>query len=346
MVLRSCSNLFSDLFSGKNPFEADKHYDSDDVEEEPDVFKPSRDRRARARGLVRFLGNLFLHNLVREKMLQSILNGLVPPPDMSVDDSPSPVLIECACHLLGTIGEELVTTTTGREILASAIDSLDYWNNFHTFQASGSRNCVAYPSRIQYMMKNTIEVSQRWVAAGLQHPKESVFANFCETHQRSAETARVTLPPMPQTEEEDEEYDDEDEARWSRRVEQFISRYVLTEKAANVLRAAPSHVQQKVLARGEINVYSCNPSLAVLARVCDCGDVEAFITAHDLNDATIRALRTSPKDVQQKVLARGPIGDNVRNPSGCVMARVKEAQQQSVPSIARHRKAATLFGKL
>lgn len=132
-------------------------------------------------------------------------------------------------------------------------------------------------------------------------------------------------------------------------VEEFIMNGItngLDEKAADMLREAPAHVQKIVMDRGDL--ADCrNPSAVVSSRIREAtrgigGDrgitssgrraskdeVDSFIASAEVDDRAVEALKDCTPRVQATVIDRGPLSE-AKNASAVILSRIKQAKQAS-----------------
>merc|ERR1719265_1262192 len=104
---------------------------------------------------------------------------------------------------------------------------------------------------------------------------------------------------------EDERRDENVEAR----LEAFLEKNIVDDRAANSLRECTVEVKRKVLASGDL-VSARNPSSALLARIRDAStpvpgreatpeEVQAFLDENPVDDAAADKLRTAEPWVQR-----------------------------------------------
>eukprot|EP00930_Biecheleria_cincta_P039238 TRINITY_DN26997_c0_g1_i1.p1 TRINITY_DN26997_c0_g1~~TRINITY_DN26997_c0_g1_i1.p1 ORF type:complete len:772 (-),score=139.95 TRINITY_DN26997_c0_g1_i1:156-2471(-) len=138
-------------------------------------------------------------------------------------------------------------------------------------------------------------------------------------------------------------------------LENFIVDCELDERAAEALRTASPHAQRAVMDRGPLT-SARNPSGALMARLRDAqsgkgqqreswqpeyssgyqapaqqdggvdeGELENFLAECNVDERAAEAVRTAEPHVQRAVIDRGPL-TGARNPSGALMARLRDAQ--------------------
>lgn len=123
-------------------------------------------------------------------------------------------------------------------------------------------------------------------------------------------------------------------------VETFIAENDLDEKAMDALRDCAPEVQQTVMARGDLK-DARNPSAALLGRIRDANakggmfggaakphEVEKFILDNGLDERATDSLMSCSPQVQRMVIDRGGLSET-RNPSSCVLGRIKDAKAGS-----------------
>lgn len=133
-------------------------------DEEQNELQTSR-RRARAH--VRFIGHLYGEQVVGGDCLQGCLGRLlVGVRQAGFGDQPWPPVtwLECACDLLQAAGSALFSSPVGRVVLRGALHRLELCQQLPLDHADANDSKkLAYPPRMQYMIKDVIEASQeRW----------------------------------------------------------------------------------------------------------------------------------------------------------------------------------------
>ncbi|RNF07965.1 putative eukaryotic initiation factor 4a [Trypanosoma rangeli] len=146
-LLHRCQVEFQQL-EEQNIERAEKGGEDRDSQGAEEAFKERRDR---ACGIVRFVGELFLRQIVTEKVIESILmtactglygrEGLrVPPPY-----TPTESQMDEAIMLLSIVDTAFFRTTVGAAMLMNTTNVLKYW-------------CIHHPvSRVRFLLMNAIE---------------------------------------------------------------------------------------------------------------------------------------------------------------------------------------------
>lgn len=128
-------------------------------------------------------------------------------------------------------------------------------------------------------------------------------------------------------------------------IEQFIVDNKLDDRAAGALREKKEDIQNYVLSRGSL-LHERNPSVACLLRIKAAqkaqkegggvvlpwnhdgmiDEVQRYIKDNGIDDRAGALLIEKSKEIQQHVMARGPL-EKVSNPSAVCMLRIKDAEK-------------------
>jgi hypothetical protein len=122
-------------------------------------------------------------------------------------------------------------------------------------------------------------------------------------------------------------------------VEQFVTENELDERAIQTLMECSPHVQQVVMARGDLK-DARNPSAALLGRIKEANqgggsrggggfakpaEVNRFILENNLDERAGESLKSESPQVQRAVIERGGLSET-RNPSAVVLGRIRDAK--------------------
>lgn len=112
-------------------------------------------RKARSLATMRFIGHLFLRDLVTAKVLDQILWELVQPrPHGDGDQLPEERMVECACELLTAVGCTLENTPAGRQLLHRTLVRLADLKKPRDNDGSG------FPKRIQFRIDDLLDLQR------------------------------------------------------------------------------------------------------------------------------------------------------------------------------------------
>lgn len=142
------------------------------------------------------------------------------------------------------------------------------------------------------------------------------------------------------TGEDDEEVDatGEEDPEMESRIEEFIQKNNVDDRAAEALRSCSVHLQKQVIETGDLT-RTRNPSSVVLSRIRDAQryggksaagpteeEIEDFLRANDVDEAAEEAFRRCGVQLQRIVIEKGIIS-TARNPSSTLLARIRDARE-------------------
>merc|ERR1719356_620691 len=141
-VIKVCQHEFEELLA------APELSEDEGAKLDPEELEYERqERRKRMRAKMRFIGHLFLRQLLSAKVIGSMLCKLtlVEQPDILPEEH----AIECACELLKAIGSTLESLPAGRAVLAAVCGRMQALRYATT--ESGKQ---AYSKRVQFIMQD------------------------------------------------------------------------------------------------------------------------------------------------------------------------------------------------
>jgi len=145
LVLNICQNEFEDLLASSD---ASKDEKAECQDEELEALR--KNRRERMRANMKFIGHLFLRQLLSAKVIGSIICELVLFEEADV--LPEEHALDCACELLLAIGYTLETMPAGQVALKLACQLLqDLMNR----KLDGGKS--AYSKRMQFLIQDVLE---------------------------------------------------------------------------------------------------------------------------------------------------------------------------------------------
>eukprot|EP00931_Biecheleriopsis_adriatica_P073152 TRINITY_DN47497_c0_g1_i1.p1 TRINITY_DN47497_c0_g1~~TRINITY_DN47497_c0_g1_i1.p1 ORF type:complete len:481 (+),score=146.49 TRINITY_DN47497_c0_g1_i1:54-1496(+) len=145
LVLNICQQEFEELLSCTDLAEAEK---SDCDQEELEFIRKKRKDRMRAN--MKFIGHLFLRQLLSAKVIGTIICELVLCEQR--DMLPEENALECACELLLAIGYTLENMAAGQAALTLACSRLKELKAKQNSDGKG-----AYCKRMQFMMQDVLD---------------------------------------------------------------------------------------------------------------------------------------------------------------------------------------------
>lgn len=110
-------------------------------------------RKARSLATMRFIGHLFLRDLITVKVLDQILSELLHPRPPH-GESPEERTVECACELLTAVGCTLENTPTGRQLLHRTLARLADLKKPRVNDGGG------FPKRIQFRIDDLLDLQR------------------------------------------------------------------------------------------------------------------------------------------------------------------------------------------
>jgi hypothetical protein len=144
-VLNVCQHVFEELLAAPEPSEDERaKLDPEELDHE------RQERRKRMRAKMRFIGHLFLRQLLSAKVVGPWLCKLtrVEQPDILPEEH----AIECACELLNAIGFTLESLPAGRAALAAVCGRMHALRYAKT--ESGKQ---AYSKRVQLTIQDILD---------------------------------------------------------------------------------------------------------------------------------------------------------------------------------------------
>eukprot|EP00439_Symbiodinium_sp_Y106_P015218 s3790_g2.t1 len=145
LVLNICQNEFEELLAS-NDISAEQKAKLD--EEELEYMRKKRKDRMRAN--MKFIGHLFLRQLLSAKVIGSVICELVLCEQ--VDDLPEEHALECACELLLAIGYTMENMIAGQSALTSVCGRLKELMKRQLENGKG-----AYCKRVQFMIQDVLD---------------------------------------------------------------------------------------------------------------------------------------------------------------------------------------------
>jgi hypothetical protein len=147
-VLNICQIEFEELLAAPEPSEHEKAgHGGEELE------AMCQERRGRMRANMRFVGHLFLRQLLSTKVVCGILRELVLC-DLR-DVAPQEHALECVCELLDTVGFTLEAMPAGQCALPVVFERLE------EFKAKKTQDGKSwYTKRIQFMIKDIIDTRE------------------------------------------------------------------------------------------------------------------------------------------------------------------------------------------
>lgn len=145
-LINSCQNEFESL-SSTLTLTADEvaGLDAEDV----DLLKKKRKDRVLAN--MRFIGQLFLRELLNAKIMGSVIQDLAKC--NQADTIPEEPMVECICELLTNIGYTLESSPVGKSALASVCSRLQ---NLKTRRTAEGK--AVYSKRIQFGIQDLLDM--------------------------------------------------------------------------------------------------------------------------------------------------------------------------------------------
>ncbi|CAE7558677.1 Eif4g3 [Symbiodinium pilosum] len=145
LVLNICQNEFEELLASSDLTEEEKA--NCDAEEKAHLIKEKKDRMC---ANMKFIGHLFLRQLLSTKVVGSVICELV----CFEDDAalPDEHALECACELLLTAGYTMESLPAGEIALRLACDRL---KDLKTRKMPEGKS--AYSKRMQFMIQDVLE---------------------------------------------------------------------------------------------------------------------------------------------------------------------------------------------
>jgi len=144
-VLNICQHEFEELLAAPEPSEDERaKLDPEELDHE------RQERKKRMRANMRFIGHLFLRQLLSAKVIGSVLCELtlVEQPDILPEEH----AIECACELLNAIGFTLESLPAGRAALSAVCGRMHALRYAKT--ESGKQ---AYSKRVQFTIQDILD---------------------------------------------------------------------------------------------------------------------------------------------------------------------------------------------
>jgi len=145
LVLNICQNEFEELLAS-NDISAEQKAKLD--EEELEYMRKKRKDRMRAN--MKFIGHLFLRQLLSAKVIGIVICELVLCEQ--VDDLPEEHALECACELLLAIGYTMENMIAGQSALTSVCGRLKELMKRQLENGKG-----AYCKRVQFMIQDVLD---------------------------------------------------------------------------------------------------------------------------------------------------------------------------------------------
>jgi len=144
-VLNICQNEFEELLTGLEPTEEEKSlYTGEDLE------ACRKRRKDRMLANMKFIGHLYLRQLLSAKVIGSVSRELVSCED--VGEFPAEHALECACELLLAIGFTLETLPTGLQVVQQVCSRL-----YELKIAKNAEGKSAFCKRVQFMIQDLLD---------------------------------------------------------------------------------------------------------------------------------------------------------------------------------------------
>mmetsp|Transcript_44406 Transcript_44406/g.125436 ORF Transcript_44406/g.125436 Transcript_44406/m.125436 type:complete len:584 (+) Transcript_44406:83-1834(+) len=144
-VLNICQNEFEELLTGLEPTEEEKSlYTGEDLE------ACRKRRKDRMLANMKFIGHLYLRQLLSAKVIGSVSRELVSCED--VGEFPAEHALECACELLLAIGFTLETLPTGLQVVQQVCSRL-----YELKIAKDLEGKPAFCKRVQFMIQDLLD---------------------------------------------------------------------------------------------------------------------------------------------------------------------------------------------
>jgi len=149
VLLNTCQNEFETLPNSFEPTDEERQKYN-----EEDLALEMKNRRDKALANMKFIGNLFLRQLLAVKVIGQVVHDLI-----GIKDSlPEEHMIECVCVLLQAIGHTLDGTSHGKMLMSQFSGRLIELKNM-----PGSDGKVAFSKRIQFQIQNLLDLrSNGW----------------------------------------------------------------------------------------------------------------------------------------------------------------------------------------
>mmetsp|Transcript_66309 Transcript_66309/g.156093 ORF Transcript_66309/g.156093 Transcript_66309/m.156093 type:complete len:516 (-) Transcript_66309:69-1616(-) len=145
LVLNICQNEFEELLASGDLTEEEKaKLDLEDLE------YMRKKRKDRMRANMKFIGHLFLRQLLSAKVIGSVMCELVLCEQ--VDDLPEEHALECACELLLAIGYTMENMVAGQAALTSVCGRLK-----DLMKRKTENGKSAYCKRVQFMIQDVLD---------------------------------------------------------------------------------------------------------------------------------------------------------------------------------------------
>jgi len=145
LVLNICQNEFEELLASGDLSEEEK---AKLDQEEIDFLR--KKRKDRMRGNMKFIGHLFLRQLLSAKVIGSVICELVLCEQ--VDDLPEEHALECACELLLAIGYTMENMAAGQTAIASVCGRLK-----DLMKRKLENGKAAYCKRVQFTIQDVLD---------------------------------------------------------------------------------------------------------------------------------------------------------------------------------------------
>jgi translation initiation factor 4G len=146
-LLTVCQEEFEALPKSLNDEEEEQLYSGEDV----DLRRQKRKQRVLAN--MRFIGNLYLHKLLTEKIISQVIGELTKCEDK--DSVPEEHIIECICELLLSIGFTLEQNDKGKGCLQQVCGRLKDLKQRKNTTGKG-----IYSKRIQFSIQDVLDTRQ------------------------------------------------------------------------------------------------------------------------------------------------------------------------------------------
>jgi len=141
VLLNTCQQEFENIIETLEPSPEDEADESS-----RDILAGKR--KARSLATMRFIGHLFLRDLVTAKVLDLILWQLLQPRPPQ-GESPEERTVECACELLTTVGCTMESTPAGKKLSHRTLARL------HELRSGG-----CFPKRIQFRIDDLLDLQR------------------------------------------------------------------------------------------------------------------------------------------------------------------------------------------
>lgn len=152
-LLNVCQGEFEAIHTSDGVDLTEEEKEGKDSEEINHMIKKKKDR---CLATMKFIGHLFLRQLLKDKIIGSVVTDLAMCQE--AEKTPPEHLVECICELLNAIGFTLEQAAAGKQALEQVCGRL-----MDLSKSKDKKGKAIYPSRLRFMIEDLLKMkSNGW----------------------------------------------------------------------------------------------------------------------------------------------------------------------------------------